>query len=75
MHRLIKRFYSSSNKKAVEEQFAKQERQQTLLRHQLDLDDPVMEEIEDVDSCAALHHYMGNTRRADNTLTLPLTLH
>lgn len=68
---MIKQFYGSSNKKAVEDQFAKLERRQTLLRRQLDLDDQTVEEMEEIDPCAQLHHAMANTRRRDNTLSLP----
>ena len=41
-HKLVKKFYSASNKKDVQDTFARQERWETLLRWQLALDEPLL---------------------------------
>ena len=47
-HRLIKKYYSQSNKKNVEEQFAKQERRDTFLRQQLEMTTADIEVMNDL---------------------------
>lgn len=68
-HRLVKKFYGDSNKKAVEKEIVRQERRQTLLRRQLDLDNVELE-IEGIDPSPQLHHSMASTPRRDNTFNL-----
>lgn len=73
-HRLIKRFYSSSNKKEVEEQFAKQERRRTLIQRQQDFDNLTHADVGDVDPSPLLHHHMASEPRRDNIFSLPAFL-
>ncbi|KAF8427567.1 hypothetical protein L210DRAFT_3652625 [Boletus edulis BED1] len=69
-HKLIKIFYGASNKRAVEGQFAKQERQGTHIQRQLDQEN-VLEELEEADSSPLLHHTMTNIPKRDNVFSLP----
>ena len=66
-HRQVKKMYGLSNKKAVDEQFAKQERRRTLLRRQHEQD-----ELVDIDDPSpTLHHLMARHARKDNVFSLP----
>jgi len=65
-HRQIKKMYGLSNKKAVDEQLAKQERCQTLLKRQHE-----QGEMDDVDDpLPMLHHSMARQARKDNVFSL-----
>ena len=72
-HRLIKHMYGSLNKKAVEAQFSRQEKQQTILwqRNNLSLD---LEEMNDENSSPLIHHFMMPKVRQDNVFSLPRLL-
>lgn len=73
-HKLIKRIYWSSNKKDVVPQFAKQERQGTFLRWQLN-QDSIVPEMEQIDQSPQIHHSMANTPRRDNVFSLSQMLY
>ena len=72
-HQLIKHMYGSSNKKAVEAQFSRQERRQTILRRQtnLSLDS---EGMDDENNSPLIHHFMTAKVRQDNIFSLPQLL-
>lgn len=77
MHKHIKEFYSGLNKKAVEGQFAKQERRKTHVRQQLDHEKLALEEVEEIksmDDSPLLHHFMADNPRSDNVFSLPCFL-
>ena len=65
--------YGLSNKKDVEEQFARQERRRTLLRRQHEQDQlrDIVDASDVVDSSPMLHHSMASQARRDNVLNLP----
>ena len=55
----------------MEEQFAKTERWQTHVRHQLDLEDVLLEELGEIDCSLLSHHAMADTSRGNNIFSLP----
>lgn len=71
---MIKRFYGSSNKKAVEGEFGRQERRRTLLGRQHHLTQE-SEENDETDSSPLIHHFMTNKPRRDNVFSLPQLLY
>jgi len=66
--------YGSSNKKDVEEQFARHERRRTLLRRQQEVDEWVDVGLREIDTSPTLHHSMTSWVRKDNIFSLPLFL-
>ena len=70
---MIKKMYTLSNKKDVQEQFARQEHQCTLLRWQVSQELPDMD-LQDLDVLPTLHHLMASQAWKDNTFSLPLFL-
>ena len=63
--------YGRSNKKDVEEQFARQERRQTLLKRQ-GLGDLLTDtDVQAIDVSPMLHHSMASQGRKDNVFSLP----
>jgi hypothetical protein len=74
-HRMIKRYYASTNKHTgVEEQFGKHERRETLLRRQHESFLPLVEN-DAADSSPRCHHHMAYKPRRDNCFNLPSLLH
>ena len=65
-HHQIKKMYGLSNKKEVEEQFARQERRRTLLRRQHE-----QVQLAEVDDASPmLHHSLATQARKDNVFSL-----
>ena len=68
---MIKRMYGRSNKKDVEEQFARQEHRQTLLKRQ-GLHDMLTDmDVQAIYVSPMLHHSMASQGRKDNVFSLP----
>jgi len=66
--------YGWSNKKDIEEQFARHERRCTLLRRQLEVDEWVDVGLREIDTSPTLHHSMTSQVQKDNIFSLPLFL-
>jgi hypothetical protein len=66
--------YSCSNKKNVNQQFAKQERHRTLLSRQHEVDQWADVDLQGIKASPILHHYMARQGRKDNVFSLPLYL-
>ena len=71
-HQLIKQFYGGSNRKAVEAQFGRQERRQTVLRRQNNLP---LEAVDNKNISPLIHHFMTDKVRQDNVFSLPQLLY
>lgn len=66
--------YGLSNKKRVNEHFAKQERRCTLLSRQPEVDQWPEVELRGINASPMLHHSMASQVRKDNVFSLPLYL-
>ena len=71
---MIKKMYALSNKKDVEEQFARQERRRTLLKRQELQDALTHTDLQAIDASPMLHHSMASQARKNNVFSLPMFL-
>ena len=66
--------YGLSNKKNVNEQFARQKCHHTLLSRQRKVDEWANLGLQEIDASPGLHHSMASQMRKDNVFSLPLYL-
>ena len=71
---MIKKMYGLSNKKDVNEHFARQECRRTLLSRQHEVDQQADVDLQGIDGSPMLHHSMASQAQRDNVFSLPLYL-